>query len=122
MIDQQSLENVVAKQADIESRRETGLARVLSVNDATLDSHALVLTGVRRSGKSTVMSQRMRKEAGEWYYLKFDSPQLVDMELSDCEMLDKVIERRGGATREPAQGLLRRYGTCERGFQTHGIQ
>ena len=95
MIDQQSLENVVTKQADIEARRETGLERVLSVNDATLDSHALVLTGVRRSGKSTVMSQRIRKEAGDWFYLKFDSPQLVDMELSDCEMLDKVIERRG---------------------------
>ena len=95
MIDQQSLENVVAKQADIEARRETGLARVLSVNDATLDSHALVLTGVRRSGKSTVMSQRIRKEVGDWFYLKFDSPQLVDMELSDCEMLDKVIERQG---------------------------
>ena len=95
MIDQQSLENVVAKQADIESRRDTGLARALPVNEDTLDSHALVITGVRRCGKSTVMSQRIRKVSEGWFYLKFDSPQLVDMELSDSETLDKVIGRSG---------------------------
>ena len=95
MIDQQTLENIVAKQRDVESRRDTGLLRVLPIHDATLDSHALVLTGVRRSGKSTVMSQRIRKDPQGWFYLKFDSPQLVDMTLADSETLDAVIDRSG---------------------------
>ena len=95
MLDEQSLYNVAKKQAETESRRDTGLERVLDINDATLDSHALVLTGVRRCGKSTVMSQRMRKDMAGWFYLKFDSPQLIDMELRDTEALDRIIERRG---------------------------
>ncbi len=95
MIDEETLQNVAVKQAGIESRRDTGLPRPLSVNESTLDSHALVLTGVRRCGKSTLMSQRIRRNAGDWFYLKFDSPQLVDMELGDSDALDRVIARSG---------------------------
>ena len=95
MIDEETLQNVAAKQAEIESRRDTGLPRPLSVNESTLDSHALVLTGVRRYGKSTLMSQRIRRNAADWFYLKFDSPQLVDMELGDSDALDRVIARSG---------------------------
>ncbi len=95
MIDEETLQNVAVKQAEIESRRDTGLPRPLSVNESTLDSHALVLTGVRRCGKSTLMSQRIRRNAGDWFYLKFDSPQLVDMELGDSDALDRVIARSG---------------------------
>ena len=95
MIDEETLQNVAAKQADIESRRDTGLVRPLCVNEPTLDSHALVITGVRRCGKSTVMSQRLHRNADDWFYLKFDSPQLVDMELGDSEALDRVIARSG---------------------------
>lgn len=95
MIDEETLQNVAAKHAEIESRRDTGLPRPLSVNESTLDSHALVLTGVRRCGKSTLMSQRIRRNAADWFYLKFDSPQLVDMELGDSDALDRVIARSG---------------------------
>lgn len=95
MIDEETLQNVAAKQAEIEARRDTGLPRPLSVNESTLGSHALVLTGVRRCGKSTLMSQRIRRNAGDWFYLKFDSPQLVDMELGDSDALDRVIARSG---------------------------
>ena len=95
MIDEETLQNVAAKQAEIESKRDTGLPRPLSVNEFTLDSHALVLTGVRRCGKSTLMSQRIRRNAADWFYLKFDSPQLVDMELGDSDALDRVIARSG---------------------------
>lgn len=95
MIDQQTLENIVAKQRDMESKRDAGLPRALHIHDATLDSHALVLTGVRRSGKSTLMSQRIRNDPRGWFYLKFDSPQLVDMTLADSETLDAVIEKSG---------------------------
>lgn len=95
MIDEETLENVVTKQAEAEGRRETGLERAVEVREQTLDSHALVLTGVRRCGKSTVMSQRMRRKKEKWLYLKFDSPQLVDMDLGDSGTLDRVIARRG---------------------------
>lgn len=95
MIDEETLRNVAAKQADIESRRDTGLPRPLCVNELTLDSHALVITGVRRCGKSTLMSQRLHCNNDDWFYLKFDSPQLVDMELGDSDVLDRVITRSG---------------------------
>ena len=35
MIDEETLQNVAVKQAEIESRRDTGLARPLNVNEST---------------------------------------------------------------------------------------
>lgn len=95
MIDEETLSAVVIKQKGVESARNEGLFRSLNVNEKTLASHALVITGVRRCGKSTAMTQRIRKTPKDWFYMKFDSPQLVDLELRDMSILDRIIERSG---------------------------
>lgn len=93
MIDEETLSSVITKQKGIEASRNAGLLRNLDVNENTLKSHALVITGVRRCGKSTAMTQRIRKFPDDWFYLKFDSPQLIDLELRDLTTLDRLIER-----------------------------
>ena len=95
MITIEDLQTVVDKQRKAEERRSAGLPRTVDVSAEILKSHALVLTGVRRCGKSTVMTQRIRGASDPWFYLKFDAPQLVSLELSDSPRLDKVVERSG---------------------------
>ena len=95
MITLAELQNVVAKQRKAEMRRDAGLERKIDLADEILSSHALVLTGVRRCGKSTVMTQRIRKSSAPWFYLKFDAPALVTLELSDSSKMDSVIEETG---------------------------
>ena len=95
MITIEDLQAVADKQRRAEERRSAGLARRVEVSREILKTHALVLTGVRRCGKSTLMTQRIRGTADPWFYLKFDAPQLVSLELSDSSRLDKVVERSG---------------------------
>lgn len=95
MITIEDLQAVADKQRRAEERRSAGLARRVEVSREILKTHALVLTGVRRCGKSTLMTQRIRGEDDPWFYLKFDAPQLVSLELSDSSRLDKVVERSG---------------------------
>lgn len=95
MITIDDLQAVADKQRKTEERRSEGLMRNVNVNDDILDTHALILTGVRRCGKSTVMTQRIRRKRMPWFYMKFDAPQLVSLELSDSARLDKVVEQSG---------------------------
>jgi hypothetical protein len=95
MITIENLQMVADKQRKAEQRRPEGLLRKVDVPSEILKTHALVLTGVRRCGKSTVMTQRIRRASGPWFYMKFDAPQLVALELSDSGRLDKVVERSG---------------------------
>lgn len=95
MIGEETLSAVVEKQAEMEAHRDAGLLRALSVNERTLESHALVITGVRRCGKSTVMTQRIREKVDDCFYLKFDSPQLVGLEVRDLLALDHLIAQSG---------------------------
>ena len=95
MITIEDLQAVADKQRRAEERRSAGLPRKVEVSREILKTHALVRTGVRRCGKNTVMTQRIRGTADPWFYLKFDAPQLVSLELSDSARLDKVVERSG---------------------------
>ena len=95
MIALEDLQAVAAKQRKAEERRPAGLPRKVDVSRKILASHALVITGVRRCGKSTVMTQRIRAAAAPWFYMKFDAPQLVPLELSDAGRLDQVVARSG---------------------------
>ena len=92
MITIEELKNVVTKQRKAEMRRDAGLERKIDFPDEILSTHALVLTGVRRCGKSTVMTQRIRRSSEPWFYMKFDAPALVTLELSDSVKMDSVIE------------------------------
>lgn len=95
MMTMEELRGVAEKQRRAEMRREAGLPRRMAVDERMLETHALVLTGVRRCGKSTLMTQRIREGGEGWFYLKFDAPQLVAFELQDSARLDGVVEESG---------------------------
>lgn len=95
MILEDELAAVIARQREIEERKDIGQERALDFNDLLLDSHVLDITGVRRCGKSTVMRQRMRSSDDPWFYVNFESPLLTQFEMRDTIRLDSLIGKSG---------------------------
>lgn len=58
-------------------------------------NHALVISGIRRCGKSTLMRQRIGDRVQEVFYLNFDTPKLFNFDIHDFELLDALIEESG---------------------------
>lgn len=70
---------------------DEGLIREKQLNLKSIPSHALIISGVRRCGKSTLLLQLLKKEKNA-FYLNFETPLLYGFSLTDFERLDKVIE------------------------------
>lgn len=93
------LENVIEKEIDNQKERflkkETGLIRELEPNIKSLSSHALIFSGIRRCGKSTLLLQMVkRSKEKNWLYLNFESPQIFEFSLDDFTRLDNIITRK----------------------------
>lgn len=72
--------------------RDNGLKRELIPATKSLSSHALIISGVRRCGKSTLLMQMIKSmDYSSVLYLNFESPQLYEFSLSDFTRLDNVI-------------------------------
>jgi len=93
------LESVIARVVDQQKNRlairDIGLKRELIPATQSLSSHALIISGVRRCGKSTLLMQMMKGMHEEVLYLNFESPQLYEFTLSDFARLDNVIALKG---------------------------
>jgi predicted AAA+ superfamily ATPase len=76
--------------------RDQGLKRELIPAIQSLSSHALIISGVRRCGKSTLLMQMMNSmDYLSVLYLNFESPQLYEFSLTDFARLDNVIIQSG---------------------------
>ena len=91
MILKETLRQIARSQAEELSRLELG------VNREALDSidlklpFAIVLTGVRRCGKSTLLHQLIKKVKSS-YYFNFEDSRAAGFELGDFERLDEVLK------------------------------
>lgn len=93
------LESVIAQVSEQQKsrllQRDQGLKRDFTPALRSLASHALIISGVRRCGKSTLLMQLMKgMDAGSSFYMNFDSPRLYDFALTDFVRLDHVIAQR----------------------------
>ena len=68
----------------------------MKVSYKSLNSHALIISGVRRCGKSTLLLQIIAEldPSEEILFLNFENPQLFDFKVQDFYKLDAIIERR----------------------------
>jgi uncharacterized protein len=94
------LESVIARVADQQMNRlvsrDSGLKRELIPSLKSLSSHALIISGVRRCGKSTLLMQMMKDmDDATVFYLNFESPRLYDFTLPDFSRLDNIIHQKG---------------------------
>ena len=60
-----------------------------------IKNHALVISGVRRCGKSTLLRQFIKKTGRPFFYLNFDDLRLLEFSVSDYGILDEIIDETG---------------------------
>jgi uncharacterized protein len=91
MILQKTLEQVVAAQKENLSNQPTGLSRDALEALPNLSGHALIVSGIRRCGKSTLLYQLLEVKYAHAFYLNFEDPRLYEFEFNDFSRLDQVI-------------------------------
>jgi uncharacterized protein len=94
MILERVIENVSFQQMEMLKQKKLGLIRDFHFPENNLTTHALIITGIRRCGKSTLLHQFSNKLIpGSFLYLNFDTPRLYGFNVSDFVRLDNIIKR-----------------------------
>jgi uncharacterized protein len=85
------LQQIVEAQRGNLDQLDTGLKREALQRLPDLSAHALIVTGIRRCGKSTLLFQLLKKKYPGALYLNFEDPRLYDFGRNDFTRLDEVI-------------------------------
>lgn len=92
MISASQLEELVLNQKESFLARDPGVPREIATGRFTATGAIVVITGIRRCGKSTLMRQ-MAHQYSEFLYVNFDDDRLMDFTLADFPTLMLVFEK-----------------------------
>ena len=98
MIQKKVLKEVIIKQREFLNKLNLGTPREKKDKIKICDSFALLITGIRRCGKSTLLNQLLRKQK-KGYYLNLEDPRLEGFDLSDfnkTEIIMKELYKKNG--------------------------
>jgi predicted AAA+ superfamily ATPase len=91
MIQQETIRQVIEIQKGKLQTGSESLKRELLTTLPNLTSHALIISGIRRCGKSTLLLQILKQKHKNSLYLNFEDPRLFGFELTDFQLLDIII-------------------------------
>lgn len=63
-----------------------------------VSSHALIISGIRRCGKSTLLNQLIKSRYEDAFFINFDDPRLFEFEINDFQILDLHIKENKAKT------------------------
>lgn len=91
-MNQQDLRKIVVKQKEeIEKLDETVKRQILKeILNWFKDTRVIILTGIRRCGKSTILRQLM-KNIENYCYVNFEDERFLDFKAQDFEMLNEIL-------------------------------
>jgi predicted AAA+ superfamily ATPase len=92
------IEYVVASQKESLLTGDNGLPREMLGSLPDLQPHALIISGIRRCGKSTLLRQHLGRMAQDFFYLNFEDTRLYDFQMKDFALLDTVAAKSGAKT------------------------
>jgi predicted AAA+ superfamily ATPase len=91
MLAKDSINQILISQKENLLLKETGLKREALQTLPDLSSYALIVSGIRRCGKSTLLFQLLKERYPDAIYLNFEDPRLYEFEINDFARLDEVI-------------------------------
>jgi predicted AAA+ superfamily ATPase len=95
MILKDTLRSIVKiQQSDLKSLGY-GIPRTLASDIDLKPPFAIILSGIRRCGKSTLLRQVMKATNGK-YYFNFEDPKATSFDLDDFQKLDELFREEGG--------------------------
>jgi predicted AAA+ superfamily ATPase len=92
------IEHAVAAQQKTIETQDSGVERSALRSLPFYDGFALIISGIRRCGKSTLLLQLMRSLQEPFFYLNFEDPRLIGLQTRDYQVIDRLIEQSGAAT------------------------
>ena len=95
MLLKSELARISELQFEILKTSDNGLKRESAASLQVLPKHALIITGIRRCGKSTLLCQLIFEKYPEAFFLNFDDNRLYGFENSDFSKLDELISESG---------------------------
>jgi uncharacterized protein len=95
MITREILKEIILSQREFLDRTEQGTLREKGKEIIIESSFALIITGIRRAGKSTFLNQLLKKYKGG-YYLNLEDPRLDGFELSDFNKAEAIMKELYG--------------------------
>lgn len=96
MIQEQILRQVIEIQRNYNTSKQGLLARDYFVDYQIIPNFALIIAGVRRCGKSSVLIYWQQiTNSSDVLYLNFDNSKLFEFEMTDFRLLDKMIAESG---------------------------
>lgn len=97
-MEKQLLKEIIREQEDVINKKERGVKREITDQFKRLADlpHIVVIAGIRRSGKSTLLSQIMDALGKKPYYFSFEDERLIYFEALDFNRLyEALIELQG---------------------------
>jgi predicted AAA+ superfamily ATPase len=94
MLLQQQIAAIVASQQKTFLKKDIGLTRETLKQLPVLNDFALIITGIRRCGKSTLLLQLLKTKMKNAFYLNFEDPRMATFETNDFERLSQEIIAR----------------------------
>ena len=89
------IQDICASQKMILERQEPGQFRKILPELPDIQSHILVVSGIRRCGKSTLLRQFVQNLNRPYFYLNFDDIRLASFLPEDFSLIDRVIKDSG---------------------------
>lgn len=93
MITRETLKEVIVSQRQALSQLDLGTLREKEI--AIEDSFVIIITGIRRCGKSTFLNQLLKKQK-KGYYLNLEDPRLNEFELADFNKIESIMNELYG--------------------------
>ena len=84
------IDQVIASQKERLDNIDTGLKRDIP-DFSSLTTHAVIISGIRRCGKSTLLQQINKTFNEKTLYLNFEDPRLAGFDISDFNRLQELI-------------------------------
>lgn len=94
MILQNILSQIIHVQSMNIANKDVGLKRDTLPLLPNLAAHALIVSGIRRCGKSTLLFQLLNSKYPGALYLNFEDPRLYEFENNDFSRLDNLIREQ----------------------------
>ncbi|MCL6103422.1 MAG: ATP-binding protein [Bacteroidetes bacterium] len=95
MIQLEFLREILEQQKIAIGAKDVGMKREQLQSLPDTRSHALIVSGIRRCGKSTLLFQLLRERYPQAVYLNFDDPRLYDFGIEDFVKLDELVKESG---------------------------
>src|SRR6185369_12340643 len=95
MLAKDAISQILTSQKENLLLKESGLKREALQTLPDLSSYAMIVSGIRRCGKSTLLFQLLKERYPDALYLNFEDPRLYEFEINDFVKLDEVIRETG---------------------------